>query len=194
MARLFDSMADESLAQNVFHACLSRGRGRLWSSKELLGFFEMALRTKSGDAVRECVHILRRMAWSSEGPAEPQGQEHRRRKNLAPCGYTLRRLFLASDAALMLATRERYSGGGAPRYVLADSSPQGGRDWLLSKSSIIDVDTDLIQLFSAAKQLALVAARNRTESTESYDIDDVDVDVDSGNEDADADDYLKLFV
>jgi len=43
---------------------------------------------------------------------------------------------------------------GATRYGWADSSPQGGRDWLLSKVSVIPANVDLCGLHDAARAVA----------------------------------------
>ncbi len=134
-----------------------------WEPLDLIRFFEASLHLRHAEGLKDVCQALRSMALRSGQVLGPQSGK------LAPSPATIRKLYLSIDVAMMLlerrssgASSRNGDGGGAPRYVHADSSPQGHRDWLLAKSTI--VDADLLTLFEAANNLARFAIQQHTAS------------------------------
>ena len=73
-----------------------------------------------------------------------------------PSPSTLRRCGLMLDTAMMLTMRDRASAD-VLRFGWADSSPQGGRDWLLVVTDSIKRDR-VLQVVAAANTLALLGS------------------------------------
>ena len=148
--------------------CLENAAGsaaepRVWSSEALLLYFRAAHLLKDGSKLPVAINLL-----SAAAAAECRASTSR--EQLLPadasrwpvsgrCGpgrSTLRRLAFAVDvAAMMLEKRIRARLPSQATYGWADSSPQGQRDWLLSKTCVLRADSDIAALFRAANALAI---------------------------------------
>ena len=135
----------------------------MWSSEALLLYFRAAHLLKDGSKLPVAINLL-----SAAAAAECRASISR--EQLLPadasrwpvsgrCGpgrSTLRRLAFAVDvAAMMLEKRIRARLPSQATYGWADSSPQGQRDWLLSKTCVLRADSDIAALFRAANALAI---------------------------------------
>lgn len=126
---------------------------RRWGSAELLIFWQAAALLKNMRALPEAVRMLSRAASAAIPAALAMGRHPHPPDTAAPSAATLGRLSFAVDIAAMLLARTN-ARPGATRYGWADSSPQGGRDWLLSKVSVVPGDVDLCDLHDAARTVA----------------------------------------
>jgi hypothetical protein len=99
--------------------------------EDLFDHFEAYLHMKNAAGVKEVLSIMNRIA--------------RRRSNhqniippSVPGATLLKQMYFCVDLALMLLHRRQEAAAGNQfRYFVVDSSPQGGRNWLLSKCSSI---------------------------------------------------------
>ena len=89
--------------------------------EDLLDYFEVALHTKSAPSLSKITGILQNMAMRSALGAE------------APKKTKIKALYFRVDAAFMLLQRHHSVDNSSPQFLMADRSPQGGRDWLLSR-------------------------------------------------------------
>ena len=97
-----------------------------WDGRALQYDFKAALQTRRAGSLVEIVGILKDLLAS-------QGQAGALSGLAPPSGSTICRLYFRMDAALML--RRRSFDTMHFRFLMADSSPQGGRDWLLSRAT-----------------------------------------------------------
>ena len=100
--------------------------------------------------------VLTRAIQYALPPAVAQGVLRDEVWNTVPERWTLSRGNLHCDAAFMMLQRklfhESLRAGGCRRFLKLDSSPQGGRDWLVTESSTARV-SDLLALADAASDL-----------------------------------------
>ncbi len=142
MVRGLQSLGGAALQRELRESGVLSSRGTRWTSEEVAVAFAVSLQTRSAEGVRECVQVLSRGLMAPELAGE------------APSGPTIRKMYLPMDTAFMLLQRTRAPRVCA-RYVWADSSPQGGRDWLLSRSTEVESDgAPLLELMAAANTLA----------------------------------------
>jgi hypothetical protein len=109
---------------------------RSWTSEELLLYFRAATLLKDLSALPMLMHVLgaARLASVPGADAARGVLSSTTAAAPAPSRSTLQRLALTVDAASML--HERHLRSLEPMiacYGWADASPQGGREWLLSK-------------------------------------------------------------
>ena len=113
-----------------------------WSSPAALLYFRAASELKSVQSLPSVIAIVgaAQLASSNKGTAEMVSNESLIQGMTAnngvkpPSATTLRRMCFAIDAGAMLLERSKRSRFRcAASYGWADSSPQGGRDWLLTK-------------------------------------------------------------
>ena len=100
---------------------------RPWSPDDLLAYFFISLQMRSSGAMAEVCRDLRDMALKRFQLDGPGG---------TPCPHkiTSQRMFLRVDVAFMLWQQERLATlQHRPRFLMADASPQGGREWLLGR-------------------------------------------------------------
>ena len=126
---------------------------RRWGSAELQICWQAASLMKKMRALPEAVRLLSKAVTAAIPAALATGCRPCPPEAAAPSEATLSRLNFAVDVAAMLLARAN-ARPGATRYGWADSSPQGGRDWLLSKVSVIPGDVDLCDLHDAAIAVA----------------------------------------
>ncbi len=110
-----------------------RYKNSKWSVEDLVDHFEAYLHMKNAEGVREVLLILNRMACrrSNHQFVVPPN---------SPSAFLLRQMYFQVDLALMLFHRKKEEVSESQfKYFVVDSSPQGGRNWLLSKCSSIDV-------------------------------------------------------
>ena len=105
-----------------------------WSVENLFDHFEAYLHMKNAQGVKEVLLILNRMAC--------RRSDHRLVVPPNSPGVTLlKQMYFCVDLALMLLHRKQEEVSGCQfRYFIVDSSPQGGRNWLLSKCDSINAD------------------------------------------------------
>ena len=109
-----------------------------WNAEDLLDYFQAYLHMKNTDGVKEVVSILNRMACRRSQPKDLLVEG-------TPGNYLLKQLFVCVDLALMLMKRRQERQAETTfRYFTVDSSPQGNRNWLLSKSTGIKVNDMII--------------------------------------------------
>jgi hypothetical protein len=104
-----------------------RHKNSEWSAQDLFDHFEAYLHTKNAEGVKEVLRILNRMASRRSNHqfiAPPN----------SPGVTLLKEMYFCVDLALMLLHRKQEEVSGSQfKYFVVDSSPQGGRNWLLSK-------------------------------------------------------------
>ena len=102
--------------------------------EDLVNHFEAYLHMKNAQGVKEVLLILNRMTCSRSN--------HQLVVPLnCPGAFLLKQMYFCVDLALMLLHRKQEEASGSQfKYFLVDSSPQGGRNWLLSKCDSIDAD------------------------------------------------------
>lgn len=117
------------------------GRPSRWSSQAALLYFRAASELKSVQSLPSVISIVgaAQLASRVRGNAESVSNESFNgmlgsNSVKAPSATTLRRMCFAIDASAMLFERSQRSRFKcAASYGWADSSPQGGRDWLLTR-------------------------------------------------------------
>jgi len=112
-----------------------RHKNSEWSVDELFDHFEAYLHTKNAEGVKEVLLILNRMACrrSNHQLMVPRN---------SPGAFLLKEMYFCVDLALMLFHRKQEEVSGSQfKYFVVDSSPQGGRNWLLSKCDSVDADS-----------------------------------------------------
>jgi hypothetical protein len=132
----------------TLHHCLAHEwklQRQKWGPDELVSYFEACLHTRNAEGLSRICQILSEVSNHHKGFTESVGH--------VPHKSTLKRLCLQIDLALMLLEQDRSS---APlshcRYMLLDSSPQGNRDWLLSRATVVP-RSSLIEMQGAADAL-----------------------------------------
>ena len=112
-----------------------RHKNSEWSVDELFDHFEAYLHTKNAEGVKEVLLILNRMACrrSNHQLMVPPN---------SPGAFLLKEMYFCVDLALMLFHRKQEEVSGSQfKYFVVDSSPQGGRNWLLSKCDSVNADS-----------------------------------------------------
>ena len=112
-----------------------RHKNSEWSVDELFDHFEAYLHTKNAEGVKEVLLILNRMACrrSNHQWMVPPN---------SPGAFLLKEMYFCVDLALMLFHRKQEEVSGSQfKYFVVDRSPQGGRNWLLSKCDSVDADS-----------------------------------------------------
>ena len=159
------------------HSQPSRGPGKTqrWDSRVALFFFRGAWALRDFDNLPMAIRSMGAATEAAQVPIEKSADLERRGllapkrgelKDRDPCpsGSTLRKMAFYIDVAAMLWERRRRTRfPPVASYGWADSSPQGGRDWLISKMcsvreregtpTIVDAARLAIQL----RHLSLVA-------------------------------------
>ena len=109
--------------------------GRCWDSETVVQYFRAALLLRDASSLPLAVRLLSKASLAAL--ASPAVDEHGGGilpVSAAPSGKTLMRYSFSVDACAILMAREN-AGQVFARYGWSDSSPQGGRDWLLSMVS-----------------------------------------------------------
>lgn len=147
-----------------------QSRTRQWQEADLVDYFEAYLQMKSSDGLKKVIQTLNRMSIRKSLHQQVITTQ-------TPGKSLLKDFFFSIDVALILVQRRRNARlACAFRYFMADSSPQGNNNWLLSKSTTLDASLCL-DLVTAANFLAtetqkaavLVTERNGQESDEMHD-------------------------
>ena len=116
---------------------------------DLVDYFECALHMKSADSLAKVCQVLKSLD-------SKRGDVSSSTSRLAPKSSKVKRLYLQMDTAYML-FQQQLSSNALHRYLLVDSSPQGGRDWLLSKALVVHASP--LKLVQAAETLSNLVAR-----------------------------------
>lgn len=107
---------------------------RTWKAEDLVDYFDAYLQMKSASGLQKVIETLNRLNLRRSAYRDLV-------KSKSPSASVLRELFFSIDVAMILMERRR-GGSRTPnefRYYIVDSSPQGNNNWLLSKSTFVDV-------------------------------------------------------
>ena len=127
----------------------SKTRRQTIHPDDLVDYFECALHMKSADSLAKVCQVLKSLD-------SKRGDVSSSTSRLAPKSSKVKRLYLQMDTAYML-FQQQLSSNALHRYLLVDSSPQGGRDWLLSKALVVHASP--LKLVQAAETLSNLVAR-----------------------------------
>ena len=136
--------------------CVSKDKHgkRVWGTETVLYYFRAALLLRDATMLPMAVRLLSKASFAAL--ASPgTGGGGLLPVSAMPNGKTLMRYSLAVDAAAILMARDDATSIVA-RHGWADSSPQGGRDWLLSMVS--ECKHDLAELHSVSSELIRASA------------------------------------
>ncbi len=127
---------------------------RVWDTETVLYYFRAALLLRDATMLPMAVRLLSKASFAALASPGTSGGGLLP-VSAMPNGKTLMRYSLAVDAAAILMARDDATSIVA-RYGWADSSPQGGRDWLLSMVS--ECKHDLAELHSLSSKLIRASA------------------------------------
>ena len=140
----------------------SKMRRQTVNPDDLVDYFECALHMKSAESLARVCQVLKSLDLK-------RGNASSSTARLAPKSSKVKRLYLQMDTAYML-YQQQLSSKSFHRYLLVDSSPQGGRDWLLSKALVVYASP--LNLTQAARTLSnLVAQVGEHQSSRELDLD-----------------------
>ena len=135
-----------------------------WRPRDVIKFFEAALHSRHAGGLREIAQILSDIAWDNRQQSLAMDMSQH-----VPSKTVIKELYFTLDVAMMFLERRRQCpvNGYICGYMLADSSPQGNRDWLLTKSTFIH-SSQLLPAFRAANALAEAEVADVDEDTATH--------------------------